>query len=75
MKRDAMAGGLGGTPLLTQKHEKARLEFAETYLWKTQSFFRTMIFGKAHHSAVYQKTKKPLRKSVPTVKHGGASWS
>ena len=48
------------TPLLTQRHKKARLEFAKTYLRKPKSWENVMwtdetkleLFGKAHYCTV-----------------------
>ncbi len=68
------------TPLLTQRHKKARLQFAKMYLSKPQSFWENVLwtdetkvelFGKARHSTVYRKQKEAY--TVPTVKHGGGS--
>uniref|UniRef100_A0A8C4SC68 Transposase n=1 Tax=Erpetoichthys calabaricus TaxID=27687 RepID=A0A8C4SC68_ERPCA len=72
------------TPLLTQKHKKARLEFAKMYLRKPKSFWANILwtdeikvelFGKAHHSTVYRKWNEAYeeKNTVPTVKHGGGS--
>src|SRR4029434_4343859 len=52
------------SPLLTKRHQKARLEFAKTFLGKPKSFWENVLwtdetkvelFGKAHHSTVYRK--------------------
>ncbi|KAG2460182.1 TCB1 transposase, partial [Polypterus senegalus] len=73
------------TPLLTQKHKKARLEFAKMYLRKPKSFWvnvlwtnetKVELFGKTHHSTFYRKWNEACEEknnAVPTVKHGGAS--
>uniref|UniRef100_A0A8C4RGC3 Transposase n=1 Tax=Erpetoichthys calabaricus TaxID=27687 RepID=A0A8C4RGC3_ERPCA len=72
------------TPLLTQKHTKARLEFAKMYLRKPKSFWANVLwtdeikvelFGKAHHSTVYRKQNEAYeeKNTVPTVKHSGGS--
>ena len=72
------------TPLLTQRHKKARLEFAKTYLRKPKSFWEKVmwtdetkveLFGKAHYSTVYRKQNEAFKEknTVPTVKHGGGS--
>ena len=53
------------TPLLRDRHKKARLEFAKTHLNKPKSFWENVLwtdetkvelFGKAHHLCL-QKTK------------------
>ncbi len=73
-----------GTPLLTQRHKKARLEFAKTYVTKPQSFWENVLwtdetkvelFGKGHHGTVYRKRNEAFKEknTVPTVKHGGGS--
>ncbi|KAG2460115.1 TCB1 transposase, partial [Polypterus senegalus] len=72
------------TPLLTQKHKKARLEFAKMFLRKPKSFWANVLwtdetkvepFGKAHHYTVYRKPNEAHEEkyTVPTVKHGGGS--
>ncbi|KAL0166161.1 hypothetical protein M9458_038005, partial [Cirrhinus mrigala] len=72
------------TPLLTQRHKKARLEFAKTYVTKPQSFWENVLwtdktkvelFGIGHHGTVYRKRNEAFKekKTVPTVKHGGGS--
>uniref|UniRef100_A0A8C5PSH6 Transposase n=1 Tax=Leptobrachium leishanense TaxID=445787 RepID=A0A8C5PSH6_9ANUR len=77
------------TPLLTQRHKKARLQFAKMYLSKPKSFWENVLwtdetkielFGKAHHSTVYRKQNEAYKEknTVPTVKYGGGSmmlWS
>ena len=66
------------SPLLTQRHKKARLEFAKTFLGKPKSFWENVLwtdetkvelFGKA----VYRKRNEAFKEknTVPTVKHGG----
>ncbi len=69
------------TPLLTQRHKKARLEFAKTYVTKQQSFCENVLwtdetkvelFGKGHHGTVYRKRNEAF-KEKNTVKHGGGS--
>ena len=66
------------SPLLTQRHKKARLEFAKTFLGKPKSFWeyilwtdetKVELFGKA----VYRKQNEAFKEKnmVPTVKHGG----
>ncbi|XP_057182698.1 tRNA (guanine-N(7)-)-methyltransferase non-catalytic subunit wdr4 isoform X1 [Triplophysa rosa] len=73
-----------GTPLLTQRHKKARLQFAKMYLSKPKSFWENVLrtdetkmelFGKAHHSTVYRKRNEAYKEknTVPTVKYGGGS--
>ena len=65
------------TPLLTQRHKKARLEFAKTYLRKPKSFWENVmwtnetkveLFGKAHYCTVYRKRNEVFKKknTVPT---------
>ena len=72
------------TPLLTQKHKKHRLQFARTYLSKSQSFWenglwtdetKVELFSKAHHSTFYRKWNEAYKEenTVPTVKYGGGS--
>ncbi len=72
------------TPLLTQRHKKARLEFAKSYVTKPQSFWENVLwtdetkvelFGKEHHDTVYRKRNEAFKEKnrVPTVKHGGGS--
>uniref|UniRef100_A0A803K3T0 Transposase Tc1-like domain-containing protein n=1 Tax=Xenopus tropicalis TaxID=8364 RepID=A0A803K3T0_XENTR len=72
------------TPLLTQRHKKARLQFAKMYLSKPQSFWENVLwtdetkielFGKAHHSTLYRKWNEAYKEknTVPTVKYGGGS--
>ncbi len=72
------------TPLLTQRHKKARLEFDKTYVTKPQSFWENVLwtdetkvelFGKGHHGTVYRKRNEAFKEknTVPTVKHGGGS--
>ena len=72
------------TPLLTQRHKKARLQFAKMYLSKPKSFWENVLFtdetkielfGKPHHSSVYWKRNEAHKKknTVPTVKYGGGS--
>ena len=55
------------TPLLTQRHKKARLEFAKTYLRKPKPFWENVMWtdktkvellGKAHYCTVYRKKRK-----------------
>uniref|UniRef100_A0A8C5PYF6 Transposase Tc1-like domain-containing protein n=1 Tax=Leptobrachium leishanense TaxID=445787 RepID=A0A8C5PYF6_9ANUR len=72
------------TPLLTQRHKKARLQFAKMYLSKPKSFWENVLwtdetkielFGKAHHSTVYRKRNEAYKEknTVPTVKYSGGS--
>lgn len=72
------------TPLLTQRHKKARLEFAKTYLRKPKTFWKNVLwsdetkvelFGKRHQHRVYRKENEAFKEknTVPTVKHGGGS--
>ncbi|KAL0183022.1 hypothetical protein M9458_022397, partial [Cirrhinus mrigala] len=72
------------TPLLTQRHKKARLEFAQIYMTKPQSLWENVLwtdetkvelFGKGHHGTVYRKRDEAFKEkdTVPTVKHGGGS--
>ncbi|KAL0188386.1 hypothetical protein M9458_015485, partial [Cirrhinus mrigala] len=72
------------TPLLSQRHKKARLEFEKTYVTKPQSFWENVLwtdetkvelFGKAHHGTVCRKRNEAFKEknTVPTVKHGGGS--
>ncbi len=58
------------TPLLTQRHKKARLEFAKTYVTKPQSFWENVLwtdetkvelFGKGHHGTVYRKRNEAFK--------------
>ncbi|KAL0158692.1 hypothetical protein M9458_046768, partial [Cirrhinus mrigala] len=77
-------GRYGRRPLLTQRHKKARLEFAKTYVTKPQSFWENVLwtdetkvelFGKGQHGTVYRKRNEAFKEknTVPTVKHGGGS--
>ncbi|KAL0197907.1 hypothetical protein M9458_006447, partial [Cirrhinus mrigala] len=77
-------GRYARTPLLTQRHKKARLEFAKTYVTKSQSFWENVLwtdetkvelFGKGHHGTVYRKRNEDFKEknAVPPVKHGGGS--
>ncbi|KAL2101691.1 hypothetical protein ACEWY4_003452 [Coilia grayii] len=59
------------TPLLTQRHKKARLEFAKTYLRKPNTFWKNVLwsdetkvelFGKRHQHRVYRKKNRPSKK-------------
>ena len=70
------------SPLLTQRHKKARLEFDKTLLGKPKSFWENVLwtdetkvelFGKAHHSTVYRKRNEAFKEknTVPTGKYGG----
>uniref|UniRef100_A0A8C5PHJ1 Transposase n=1 Tax=Leptobrachium leishanense TaxID=445787 RepID=A0A8C5PHJ1_9ANUR len=72
------------TPLLTQRHKKARLQFAKMYSSKPKSFWENVLwtdetkielFGKADHSTVYRKWNEAYKEknTVPTVKYGGGS--
>ena len=72
------------TPLLRERHKKARLEFAKTHLSKSKSFWENVLwtdetklelFGKAHHLYVYGKQNEAFKdkNTFPTVKHGGGS--
>ncbi|KAK7143817.1 hypothetical protein R3I93_014851 [Phoxinus phoxinus] len=72
------------TPLLTQRHKKARLQFAKMYTSKPNSFWENVLwtdetkielFGKAHRSTVYRKCNEAFKEknTVPTVKYGGGS--
>lgn len=56
------------TPLLTQRHKKARLEFAKTYLRKPKTFWKNVLwsdetkvelFGNRHQHRVYRKEHGP----------------
>ncbi len=58
------------TPLLTQRHKKARLEFAKTYETKPQSFWENILwtdetkvelFGKGRHGTVYRKRNEAFK--------------
>ncbi|KAI2664860.1 Transposable element Tcb1 transposase [Labeo rohita] len=77
-------GRYGRRPRRTQRHKKARLEFAKTYVTKPQSFWENIlwpdetkveVFGKGHHGTVYRKRNEAFKEknTVPTVKHGGSS--
>ncbi|KAI2653514.1 Transposable element Tcb1 transposase [Labeo rohita] len=68
------------TPLLIQRHKKARLEFAKTSVTKPQSFGQNVLwtdetkvelFGKGHHGTVYRKRNEAFKEknTVPTIKH------
>ncbi len=72
------------TPLLTQRHNGARLEFGKTYVTKPQCIWENVLwtdetkvelFGKGHHGTVYRKRNEAFKEknTVPTVKHGGGS--
>ena len=72
------------TPLLTQWHKKARLEFANTYLRKPKSFWENVIwtdeikvelFCKAHYCTVYRKQKEAFKEknAIPMVKYDRGS--
>ena len=72
------------TTLLTQRHKKARLEFAKTYLRQQKSFWENVMWtdetkvellGKAHYCTVYRKLNEAFKEknTVPMVKHGGGS--
>lgn len=59
------------TPLLTQRHKKARLEFAKTYLRKPKTFWKNVLwsdetkvelFGKRHQHRVYRGKKQGLQR-------------
>ena len=73
-----------GTPLPTQRHKKAKLQFGRTHLSKPQSFWENVLwtdetkvelFSKARHSTVYRKLNEAYKEknTVPTVKYGGGS--
>ena len=58
------------TPLLTQRHRKARLEFAKTYLRKPKSFWENImwtdetkveLFTKAYYCTVYRKLNEAFK--------------
>ncbi len=61
------------TPLLTQRHTKARLEFAKTYVTKPQSFWENVLW--TDETKVIRKRNEAFKEknTVPTVKHGGGS--
>ena len=72
------------TPLLTQRHKRARLHFAKMYVSKPKPFWETVLwtdetkiefFGKARHSTIYRKWNEAYKEknTVPTVKYGGYS--
>ena len=57
------------TPVLTQRHKKARLEFAKTYPRKPKSFWENVmwtdetkveLFGKAHDCTAYRKRNEAV---------------
>ncbi|KAG2470219.1 TCB1 transposase, partial [Polypterus senegalus] len=74
------------TPLLTQKHKKARLEFAKMYLRKPKSFWANVLwtdetktkvelFGRQMSRYIWRKRNTAFQKKniIPTVKYGGGS--
>ena len=72
------------TPLLSQRHEEARLQFARTYPSKPQSLWENVLwtdetkvelFSKACHSTVYRKWIEAYKEKymVPTVEYVGGS--
>ena len=68
----------GRTLLLTQRHNKARLQFARTYLSKPQSFWENVLecFLAKHVILLLTEKRNEAYKektTVPTVKYGGGS--
>ena len=72
------------TPLLTQRHKKARLEFAKNYMRKQKSFWENVmwtdetkveLFGKAHYCTGYRKWNEAFKEknTVSMVQNGGGS--
>ena len=71
------------TPLLTQRHKKATVEYAKTYVTKPQSFWENILwtetkvelFSKGHYGTVYRKRNEAFKEknTAPTVKNGGGS--
>lgn len=72
------------TPLLTQRHKKARLELAKTFLRKPKTFWKNVLwsdetkvelFGKRNLHRVYRKKNEAFKENntVLTVKHCGGS--
>ena len=72
------------TPLLTHKHKKARLHYAQGYLNKPQKFWNTIlwsdetklgIFGAMNQRYTWTKKNEAYveKNTLPTVKHGGGS--
>lgn len=64
------------TPLLTQRHKKARLEFAKTYLRKPKTFWKNVLwsdetkvelFGKGHQHRVYRKKMRPSKRRTRSL--------
>ena len=63
------------TPLLTQRHKRARLQFAKMYVSKPKSFWETVLwtdetkiefFGKARHSTIDRKRNEAYKKEHST---------
>lgn len=46
------------TPLLTQRHKKARLEFAKTYLRKPKTFWKNVLWSDESKVELFGKRKK-----------------
>lgn len=72
------------TPLLTTRHKKGRLQYAQNHLSKPQKFWDTVLwtdetklelFGTMDHRYVWRKksTAYNEKNTLPTVKHGGGS--
>ena len=64
------------TPFLTQRHKKARLEFAKTYLRKPKTFWKNVLwsdetkvelFGKGHQHRVFRKKMRPSKRRTRSL--------
>lgn len=89
IRRTLHAGGLHArvprrTPLLTKKHKKSRLHFAQHHLEKSEEFWKTVLwtdetklelFGHMDQRYVWRKKNEAYaeKNTLPTVKHGGGS--
>lgn len=71
-------------PLISQKNQQLRLEFAKRYLEKDEAFWESVlftdetkvnIFGNDGRGKVWRKKNSALdvKNLIPTVKHGGGS--
>ena len=72
------------TPLLTQKHKKSRLQYAENHINKPLKFWNSVtwsdetkleLFGPMDQRYVWRKKNEAYaeKNTLPTVKHGGGS--